>query len=222
MSHAAAFFDVDGTLTRTTVLHPLLWYQRAHLSTPRFAAWWLGMLARVPYYLMLDRASRGRFNIAFYRRYAGIRAADLAAWHRATFADNLGARLFPSGVTCVQEHQRQGHRIVLVTGGLNPVIQPLAEHLRADRLFAMDLVEREGVLTGELARPPIADEEKAAFVRSYAWEQGIDLAASFAYGNSWGDAPMMACVGHPVAVNPDGRLATHARERGWDAVRWMR
>src|SRR5262249_34411378 len=50
----AAFFDVDGTLTRTTVLGPLLWYQRAHLPRWRFRVWALGLALQAPGYWLLD------------------------------------------------------------------------------------------------------------------------------------------------------------------------
>jgi len=111
---------------------------------------------------------------------------------------------------------------VLVTGALDFVMQPLAEFMRADDLLAIQLVERDGIFTGELSSPPIADEHKAALIREYAQRYGIDLTRSFAYGNSLGDAPMLECVGHPVAVNPDKRLRRSATERGWRVVEWKR
>ncbi len=48
----------------------------------------------------------------------------------------------------------------------------------------------------------------------------LDLAASAAYSDSATDEPMLAAVGHPVAVNPDKELLRTARERGWE-VRWF-
>jgi len=44
-------------------------------------------------------------------------------------------------------------------------------------------------------------------------EEGIDLAASYAYSDSITDLPMLELVGHPVAVNPDRELAACARTR---------
>jgi HAD superfamily hydrolase (TIGR01490 family) len=216
----AAFFDVDGTLTRTTILDPLIWYQRAHLSRPRFLLWAAGLLLESPYYLWIDKRSRSRFNVVFYRRYAGLQAADLRDWHGRTFADNLQRTLFPAAVDCVRGHQQQGHRVVLVTGGLDYIMRPLAEFLEVDDLIATQLVERDGVFAGELIGPPIADEHKAALVRAYAEQRGIDLAQSFVYGNSMGDAPMLEGVGNAVAVNPDRRLRKLALGRDWRMVHW--
>lgn len=216
----AAFFDVDGTLTRTTVLDPLAWYQRAHLPWWRFPFWAAAMLVRIPYYVLIDRRSRVRFNHVFFRRYAGLNAAQLREWHERTFTDYLRPRFFPLALDCLREHQRQGHRIVLVTGGLDFVMRPLAAFVGADELLALRLVERDGIFTGEVDGPPVAEEHKAVLVREYAAKHGTDLGQSFAYGNNIGDAPMLACTGHPIAVNPDGRLRRLASERGWRIVEW--
>ena len=47
---------------------------------------------------------------------------------------------------------------------------------------------------------------RPGMITSLAAEQGIDLAASYAYSDSESDLPMLRAVGHPVAVNPDRAL----------------
>lgn len=220
-SRIAAFFDVDGTITETTILLPLIWYQRAHLSWPRFLLFALGLLVRAPYYLWIDHQSRARFNIVFYRRYAGLRVEEVCDWHRRTFSENLQKRIFPWTEELIRDHQRQGHRIVLITGGLDLVMQPLAEYLHADDLIATHITERDGVLTGIVDGPAVADEHKAVIVHDIAKRHDIGLSQSYAYGNSMGDARMMECVGHAVAINPDRRLLRLAEKRGWSIAAAM-
>ncbi len=53
-------------------------------------------------------------------------------------------------------------------------------------------------------------------------KQGLDLAASSAYSDSYTDLPMLEAVGHPVAVNPDRVLAKAARERGWEVMQFTK
>jgi HAD superfamily hydrolase (TIGR01490 family) len=219
-SSVAAFFDVDGTLTHTTILDPLIWYRRAHLGRFHYALWMTGLILDIPRLMWIDRRSRSRVNMVFFRRYAGLQADDLRAWHARTFADNLRRRLYPDAVACLEEHCRQGHRIVLVTGGLDFVMRPLAAHIGAAEVIATHLVERDGVFTGELAGPPIADERKGELIREYAEKHGIDLSHSFAYTDSHGDLPMLECVGHPAAVNADRRLRQLAVSRGWRVEDW--
>jgi HAD superfamily hydrolase (TIGR01490 family) len=219
-AEVAAFFDVDGTLTHTTTLEPLFWYQRARLPRWRFVPWAAGLLLQVPFYWAVDKCSRGAFNVVFYRRYRGLRLDDLRRWHRETFGENLRRAIFPAALECVRDHQRRGHRVVLVTGAADFVMQPLAEHVGATDLIAMRLEEQGGVCTGRLGGPPIAGAQKALLLRGYAQMHGIDLAASFAYADSISDAAMLECVGHPVAVRPGRRLRRLAGARGWRVAEW--
>ena len=58
-------------------------------------------------------------------------------------------------------------------------------------------------------------QAKADAVAVLAQAQGLDLTRCSAYGDSANDIPMLSLVGKPCAVNPDGKLASHARAYGW-------
>ena len=57
---------------------------------------------------------------------------------------------------------------------------------------------------------------------AYAEAEGLSLAESVAYADSASDLPMLEAVGHPVAVNPEAKLATIARRRGWHVEHWSK
>ena len=71
--------------------------------------------------------------------------------------------------------------------------------------------DRDGILTGYLAKPPLVDEARAAWLRSYADEHGLDLAASYGYGDSHADLVWLELLGNPTAVNPDTQLVRARR-----------
>ena len=52
--------------------------------------------------------------------------------------------------------------------------------------------------------------------------RGCDLEQSIAYADSTSDLPLLECVGFPVAVNPETRLAAIARKRGWLVEHWSK
>ena len=56
----------------------------------------------------------------------------------------------------------------------------------------------------------------------YADAHGLRLEESVAYADSASDLPMLEAVGHPVAVNPEAKLATIARKRGWHVEQWAK
>ncbi len=215
----AAFFDVDGTLTDTNVVLPLVWFRRATLPQSRFRFWLMGLAVRVPCYLLADRIDRHWFVRLFFREYAGLDAEQLRRWHAKHFAQTLQPRIFPAALRQLRWHQTQGHHVVLVTGGADFVAAPLAQWLGAD-LLATQLEVRDGKLTGRFAHPPLVGVAKAEAVRRYAAQHGIDLSVSYAYGDDISDVPLLTCVGHPVAVNPDQRLRRLAQQKNWRIVNW--
>ena len=60
--------------------------------------------------------------------------------------------------------------------------------------------------------------QKAEAMRKLADQYGLNLTASFAYGDSIHDHPMLALVGHPVCINPESELNELAHDRDWKVV----
>ena len=221
-AESAAFFDVDGTLTRTNIVQYFVYFAQHGRSFWSRAWWTTGFLFRVPYYVLVDQFSRSRFNEVFYRNYRGWDAAHLIELGALSFSQLTRPRLYPKAVETIQRHQEQGHRVVLLTGTLDFIVAPLAEYLGVTDVMAAQLRIEAECATGQLTGPPLGGAEKARRVQQWAAQHDLDLAASFAYGDSSSDAPMLAAVGHPVAVNPSRGLRRIARERGWEIQEWSR
>ncbi len=217
---AVAFFDVDGTLTKTTIVDHYAHFRRSRMSPWVGRMWFAAFLVKCLYYLVLDKIDRGRLNVVFYRSYAGMSAAETKAQVGSCYRTIIKPRQFQEAPACLTEHRAAGREIVLVTGSIDFVMTPLAKALDASAVLAPSLVESNGRFTGELTGPPIAAEEKAKRLRRFADEHGVDLARSFAYGDSIADLPMLEAVGFPHVVNPDRKLAAKAMERGWPIHNW--
>ena len=216
----AAFFDVDGTLVNSTIVHYYVKF-RLQLLHPLIRPFWLvGFLLKTPYFLLLDGLSRTKFNQVFYRNYRGMEVEQLKNLALDSFDALLGSKIFPAAADQIREHEAKGDLVVLVTGSLDFIMAPLADHLGADHMLSMSLREQNGKFTGELMSPPLGEEEKARVVKAFAHEHGIELAASFAYGDSRADLPMLRCVGSPVVVNPGKALRQTATESGWKICEW--
>lgn len=217
---AAAFFDVDGTLVNSTIVHYYVRF-RLQLLHPLIRPFWLvGFLLKIPYYVLLDRVSRTKFNQVFYRNYRGMEVERLKNLALDLFDALLGSKIFPAAADQIREHKAKGDLVVLVTGSLDFIMTPLADYLGADHILSMSLHEQNGKFTGELMSSPLGEEEKARVVKAFAYEHGIELAASFAYGDSRADLPMLRCVGTPVVVNPGKALRQIASESGWQICEW--
>jgi hypothetical protein len=76
------------------------------------------------------------------------------------------------------------------------------------------------MFTGRLADLPPIGEARALVLAEYAEAEGLSLEESMAYADSASDLPMLEAVGFPVAVNPEAKLASIARRRGWHVEHW--
>jgi HAD superfamily hydrolase (TIGR01490 family) len=216
----AAFFDVDGTLLRSTVVHYYVYFRRCQVSGLVRPFWYAAFVLKCVYFLLLDKIDRGRFNVVFYRSYRGMPAADVKALAKECHRDVIRPRLFEQVKPCIEEHRRAGRKIVLVTGSLDFIVAPLARELDVDAVIAPALVEIGGSFTGELDGPPIGQTEKRRRVLDFARAHAVDVGRSYGYGDAIADLPMLEAVGFPHVVNPDKALADVAKSRSWPVHRW--
>jgi phosphoserine phosphatase len=63
-------------------------------------------------------------------------------------------------------------------------------------------------------------EARAAWLRRYALQEGVDLKHSYAYADSHSDLPLLRAVGNPVVVSPDSALYRYAKRRRWPIEEW--
>ena len=220
-TQAIAFFDVDGTLLSSTIVHCYVWLRMQTLPPLMKIFWTIGFLPKVLYYLILDKISRTRFNKAFYRNYDGLDSTALKSLSLDMFNNYLKRKIFPEAITQIKEHKEKGDQVVLLTGSLDFIVMPIADFLGVDSVLAPSLVELGGRFLGELKSEPLIGEQKAILMKKFAKEIGISLDVCYAYGDSQSDLPMLKCVGNPVVVNPSRALRQKALSTGWEMHEWM-
>jgi HAD superfamily hydrolase (TIGR01490 family) len=218
-SDVLAVFDVDGTLVQTNVVEYFFWMRLQDQPLEEWPRFLAQMATKAPRWLYLERRSRAEFQRSFYREYDGLdvermRRLGEEALHAVTLR-----RVFPEGVRRIRAHKQAGHRVLLLTGALDVVVEPLAELLEVDVDCAHLRID-DGRLTGDLLHPPPAGEARSTAVEEYAARHGMELTESFAYADAISDLPMLERVGTAVVVNPDARLSQVAGQRGWRVEQW--
>jgi HAD superfamily hydrolase (TIGR01490 family) len=215
---AASYFDVDGTLVRTNLVHPTLYYL-VHQRTPFRSFQKLARAAwKTPQMIWAEMQDRRMFNELLFTAYEGISKDRLHVLADDAFDTVLKSNLYPSARDLVSRCRDEGHDVVLVSGALDFLMTRLADYLGATHVIANKLEIKDGYATGRLLRPVVAGPEKARLVREHARAHGHDLDECFAYSDSYSDVPMLSVVGHPAAVNPDGKLARLAETYGWPVL----
>jgi fatty acyl-CoA reductase len=213
-----AVFDLENTLIASNVVDSYSWLATRHRGDADRARFVLRTLRQAPALLAADRSDRGDFLRSFYRRYDGAPIERLREDGWGLWNDLLLTKSFPAGLRRVREHRALGHKTLLITGALDIVIEPLRPLF--DEVVCARLGEKGGRFTGELVDAPPTGEARALIMAAYASQHGIDLEQAVAYADSASDLPMLEAAGHPVAVNPETKLAAIARKRGWHVEHW--
>ncbi len=211
----AAFYDVDGTLVKTNIVHTYGYYAMNRGSIRGIAGRTLGTIASIPLFASLDIVDRKMFNEFFYRYYAGLSEDRLLTLAEEMFEDLLKPAIFPKARDLIEEARRSGCKIVLITGALDFTVRPLLKYLQADDMIANKMQYVGGIATGKVIPPIIEGANKAYAVREYCVREKLALEKSYAYSDSASDYAMLAIVGRPTAVNPDIRLRALARAYQW-------
>jgi fatty acyl-CoA reductase len=219
-SDVVAVFDLEGTVVDSNIVEQYLWVRSAGFRKAAWAGEFLSLLGSLPTYLSAERRDRGEFIRVFLRRYAGMPVSRLERVVKGGYGETLLRHTMPAAIEKIKEHRAAGHRTVLVTGSIGTLVEPLAGLF--DEVVASTMHERDGVLTGFLARPPLVDEARAAWLRQYADTHGIDLSQSYGYGDSHADLVWLELLGNPNAVNPDTNLSRQAQRRRWMIHNWKR
>ncbi len=212
---AAAFYDLEGTLVSTNLVHTLGFYAQRQQGLWQTAKASVSTLAKLPFFGVTDLYSRNVFNEVFFRSYTGWSKDRLRYFSEELFEDVLKPAIFPGTPELIAQGKKIGQRQIVLTGALDFTIDRLMEHLGIDDYVANRLEFVNGYATGRVLPPVMASATKAKWIREYAEKNDINLSESYAYSDSISDLPMLSIVGHPVAVNPDFRLKQTARQHDW-------
>jgi len=213
MSPRAALFDVDGVILRGKGLNLFARYLVARgEATPALAVRgaWYALGHRLGW---LDGGAVLRRIAAMY--LAGRRADEFAVQGEEWFSARGAAAIYPEARELVDGHRSGGTPVVLLSGGLDFLVAPVARALGALRWAAVEPEVDGGLLTGRLREPLCIDAGKMHWAHTVARELGLELAECTYYTDDFGDLALLEAVGEPVVVNPDARLRREATRRRW-------
>jgi HAD superfamily hydrolase (TIGR01490 family) len=215
-SQVMAFFDVDNTVLpgEASEIRFFRWlWQRGVVGWPEVRAsmsWLIGHLPALSLHPLRER-----------KLYlAGKPAQVIEPLGEEFCREQLCPCVSPAAMQKIDEHRQAGHSIILLTGSLDFLIDPIATALQVDRCFAGTLEQMNGVYTGHLVPPLPYGEGKRQLIDRLAQDLTLDLSLCYAYGDSPGDLEVLRAVGHPTVVNPIRGMARIARRQNWPVVTW--
>ncbi len=144
--------------------------------------------------------------------------ADLLAWRAQFIEEKIDPILLPKATALLDRHRIAGDTLLIITATNRFITAPIAERLAVAHLLATEAEFSDGRYTGRSVGIPCFRQGKVARLSEWLAETGHDLTESWFYSDSHNDLPLLHQVAHPVAVDPDEALASHAAERGWPMI----
>jgi HAD superfamily hydrolase (TIGR01490 family) len=208
-----AIFDIDGTLTRGSTEKRFWRYLFAHgRQGPRQILAHLWFLVRFLPRYGVRVAKKDKAYLT------GLATPEVAALAADFVSSEVLPRLYMPALQRLQQHQRRGDTVALLSGTLEPIARALADELGVQHVVATVCAERAGRY---LAIPPVEhpfSAQKLDLAAALATRLGTDLRLASAYADSAHDLKLLQAVGSPVAVRPDARLRRAARANGWEII----
>lgn len=185
-----ALFDFDGTLTTHETMPDFV---RRSVDPGRLR--W-GQLVLAPliigYKLRIVSGLLVRKAIV-HVGYKGMDVAVIDAHGKAFARDYLPHVLRPEAMQRLDWHRGQGHRVVVVSGGLDVYLAPWCQ-AQGLELVCSTLERHDGVLTGRYLGDQCVLDEKVRRVRAACDLQTYQTI--YAYGDTPEDIPLLAAATH--------------------------
>lgn len=212
----AAFFDVDNTLIRGSTLYFLGrgMYQRGYFSKRDISRF---VLANLRFRLT---GKENKEEIARYQKSAtdfigGHSVKDTEAIAQEIYDEFVSPALWQGTIDIAQKHLANNEEVWLVTAAPEDMAVLIAQRLGFTGALGSRAEIKDGSYTGAILGALLHGKEKVNAVTELALNSGINLEESYAYSDSHNDLPLLQCVGHPSAINPDAILSLRAMAEGW-------
>lgn len=210
MQKCAAFFDIDGTISREGMISEMFkkmikyelidaskWYDDVEPAFTR----WDKRVGNYDDYLqkMVDIYTETVRNTnSFHIAYIARRVIE-----------QKGDRVYTYSRQRIKWHKAQGHIVIAISGSPIELVREMSKKYGMDDYKGTVYeVGPDGIYNGKII--PMWDaKSKRQAVLEIARQYDIDLTASYAYGDTNGDLSMLQLVGHPFAINPTRELLSH-------------
>lgn len=158
------------------------------------------------------RAMNGEiaFEPALRERVALLKGLPLSV-----VADVIASRitLTSGGPELIATMKTKGFHTALVSGGFTVFTDPIAARLGFHENRANILLEKDGILTGEVAEPILGKQAKIDAVNDISAKLGISTDDVIAVGDGANDLGMLALSGSGVALHAKPTVAAQAKMR---------
>ena len=219
-----AIFDFDGTLTEGHLWKGIA----AHHKAKKIKRWslftylarhiplWLASKIKV-YSEEKNRREWGEDLAVLFKGFSLKKTKEVFEWITIEYFMPL---LRKDMLGLLKEHQKQGHKIVLLSGMFVEFLEIVGNKIGADYVQGTRLAFTDNVCSGTIIQPLCFGKGKVKLLQDLIlnYQLNVDLKNSFAYADSYYDKYVFETVGNPIAVNPDTKLRVIAEREQWKII----
>ncbi len=218
MKRKAAFFDIDGTIFRSSLLIEVT---ESMIHEGVMPAGLRKIYAKT-YERWLDR--RGPYEEyiggvikAFEGNIKGIKGEDfdrvveqVVQFHKS--------RVYRYTRDLVRELKKKGYFLVAISNSPKEILDPFCRKLGFNKVYGRVYeLDRRGRLTGETLFLNLITD-KAKILRRAVEHNDLTLRGSIGVGDTQSDIPFLKLVDKPICFNPNQALYRYAKRVGWTVV----
>ncbi len=163
----------------------------------------------------LDPIAYNEFVFEFLTQHDMAYLTDL---HQLFMQKVIRPQMRPEGFQAIKRHQALGHQLVGITATSDFITAPIFREFGITEVIATNAEIINNQYTGKVINTPCYQQGK--LVRLAQWLEAREVTESWAYSDSINDRFLLEYADHAIAVNPDERLATLAKEQAWDIQDW--
>lgn len=186
---------------------------------------------------IVDAATYEQANAQFYEDYkqgqldivaflnfslaplAAHDAEQLYRWRTQFMAEKIEPILLPAAYALLTQYRQQGYTLLIITATNRFITAPIAQRYGVEHLLATTPDTHNGQFTGKFTGIPCFQAGKVQLLQQWlANFPEASLKDSWFYSDSYNDLPLLQLVENPVAVDPDEKLAAHAKEHNWQII----
>lgn len=170
-----------------------------------------------------DDYKKGTLNIVEFlnfslRPLADNPAEQLYLWRAQFIQDIIKPLLLESAQQLVDKHRAKGDTLLVITATNRFVTEPIVQLYGITNLLATTPEFVDGKYTGGFIDIPCFQDGKVKLLEAWLKNSTETLEGSWFYSDSHNDLPLLKLVDHPVAVDPDEKLARFAKEADWPII----
>lgn len=136
-------------------------------------------------------------------------------WRTDYLREKIEPIVLPKAQELLEQHRTQGNILLIITATNRFITEPIAKVFGIEHLIASEPEIIDGRYTGRVSGTPSFAEGKVTRLNQWLQDQSLDLVDSWFYSDSHNDLPLLEHIAHPVAVDPDEKLAIEASKRNW-------